>query len=111
MRRAHRALYRGEEFVGAVRARSHHVEDFRGRAVLLRAAGLEPGRGGRPCRQRLCQGRAAAAADGVRGRGAEADFDLAGRIGWLTANAVIASAAKQSRTKKTGLLRRKSSSQ
>ena len=41
MRRAHRALYRGQEFFGAVRARSHHVEDFRGRAVLLRAARAE----------------------------------------------------------------------
>ena len=38
MRRAHRALYRGQEFLGAVRARGDHLEDFRGRAVLLRAA-------------------------------------------------------------------------
>ena len=38
MRRAHRALRRGQEFLGAVRARGDHVEDFRGRAVLLRAA-------------------------------------------------------------------------
>src|SRR4051812_3084804 len=77
MRRAHCTLYRGEKFVGAVRARSHHVENLRGRAVLLRAARPEPGRGGRPCRQRFRQGRAAAIADGVRGRGTEADLDLA----------------------------------
>ena len=83
MRRAHRALHRGEEFVGAVRARSDHVEDFRRRAVLLRAARAFPGRSRRPRRQRLCKGRAAATADGVRGGSAEADLDLAGRIGWI----------------------------
>ena len=83
MRRAHRALCRGEEFVGAVRARGDDLEDFRGRAVLLRAARAEPGGGGRPRRQRLCQGRAAATADGIRGRGAEADLDLAGGLGWI----------------------------
>ena len=38
MRRPHRALYRGQEFLRAVRARGHHLEDLRGRAVLLRAA-------------------------------------------------------------------------
>ena len=79
MRRAHRALYRGQEFVGAVRARGDHLEDFRGRAVLLRAARAEPGRSRRPRGQRLCEGRAAATADGIRGGGAEADLDLAGR--------------------------------
>ena len=40
--------------------------------------GLEPGRSRRPRGQRFCEGRAAAAADGIRGRGAEADLDLAG---------------------------------
>src|SRR5450756_339422 len=79
MRRAHRALYRGQEFLGAVRARGDDVEDLRGCAVLLRAARPLPGRGRRPCRQRLCQRCAAAAADGIRGRGPEADLDLAGR--------------------------------
>ena len=83
MRRAHRALCRGEEFVGAVRARGNHVEDFRGRAVLLRAARTVAGRGRRPRGQRLCQGRAAAATDGIRGRGAETDLDLARRLGWI----------------------------
>ena len=43
----------------------------------MRAAGLEPGRGGRSRRQRLRQGRAAAVADGIRGGSPEADFDLA----------------------------------
>src|SRR5690242_17584754 len=81
MRRAHRALYRGEELVGDVRARGDDLEDFRGRAVLLHSARAVGGGGGRPRRQRLCEGRAAAAADGVRGRGAEADLDLARRIG------------------------------
>jgi hypothetical protein len=83
MRRPHRALYRGQEFVGAVRARGHHLEDFRGRAVLLRAARAEPGRSRRPCGQRFRQGRAAATADGIRGRGTEADLDLAGGVGWI----------------------------
>src|ERR1700732_4129352 len=78
MRRAYRALCRGQEFLGAVRARGHDVEDFGRRAVLLRAAGLKPGRGGRPRGQRLCQGCAAATADGIRGGGPEADLDLVG---------------------------------
>ena len=79
MRRAYRALYRGEEFLDRVRARGDHLEDFRGDAVLLPPA-RAVGRGGdRACRQRLRQGRAAAAADGIRGRGAEADLGLAGR--------------------------------
>ena len=79
MRRPHRALYRGQEFLGAVRARGDHLEDFRGRAVLLRAARAVAGGSRRPRGQRLRQGRAAATADGIRGRGAEADLDLAGR--------------------------------
>ena len=45
--------------------------------------GLSAGRGRRPRRQRLREGRAAATADGIRGRGAEADLDLARRIGWI----------------------------
>ena len=46
--------------------------------------GLVAGRGGRARRQRFRQGRAAAAADGIRGRGAEADLDRARRIGWIS---------------------------
>ena len=81
---AHTVPYiEAEEFVGDLRARSDHFEDFRGRAVLLRAAGFEPGRGRRPRRQRLRQGRTAATADGIRGRGAEADLDLSRRFGWI----------------------------
>ena len=41
--------------------------------------GLSPGRGRRPGRQWFRQGRAAAIADGVRGRSAEADLDQPGR--------------------------------
>ena len=74
VRRAHRALYRGEEFLGGVRARGDHLEDLRGHAVLLPPARALAGGGGGARRQRLRQGRAAAAADGVRGRGAEADL-------------------------------------
>src|SRR5579871_920733 len=83
MRRTHRALYRGQELFGYLRARGDDLEDLRGRAVLLHPAGLEPGGGGRPRRQRLRQGRAAAAADGVRRRSAEAHLDLARGIGRL----------------------------
>ncbi len=83
VRRAHRALYRGQELLRAVRARSDHVEDFRRRAVLLHPARAQPGRSRRPRGQRVCQRRAAATADGIRGRGAETDFDLAGGIGWI----------------------------
>src|ERR1700719_4613098 len=95
MRRAYGALYRGQEFLGAVRARGDHLENIRGCLVLLRAARAEPGRGGRPCRQRFCQGRAAAAADGIRGRGAEADLDQPRRFGRITPPSVLP------RTKKT----------
>ena len=66
-----------------LRARSDDVEDLRGRAVLLHPARPQPGRSRRPRRQRLCEGRAAATADGIRGGSAEADLDLAGRFGWI----------------------------
>ena len=57
-----------------VRARGDHLEDLRGHAVLLHAA-RALGRGGDGAGgQRLRQGRAAAAPDGVRRRGAEADL-------------------------------------
>ena len=79
LRRAHRALYRGEEFLRRVRARGDHLEDLRRHAVLLPAARHVGGGGDRARRQRLRQGRAAAVADGIRGRGAEADLDLARR--------------------------------
>ena len=42
--------------------------------------GLSPGRSRRPRGQRVREGRAAATADGVRGRGAEADLDLASKV-------------------------------
>ena len=79
VRRPHGALYRGEELLDRVRARGHDLEDFRGDAVLLPAARAVGGGGDRAGRQRLRQGRAAAIADGIRGRGAEADLGLAGR--------------------------------
>ena len=84
MRRAYRALYRGEERLGRVRARGDDVEDLRGPAVLLPAARAF-GRGGDGAdRQRLRARRAAATADGIRGRGAEADRDFARRERRLT---------------------------
>ena len=72
LRRPHRALHRGQEPLGQGRARGHHLEDQRGPAVLLPPA--RPVRRGRrgADRQRLLQGGDAGAADGVRGRGAEA---------------------------------------
>ena len=74
VRRAHRAVHRGEEFLGGVRARGDHLEDLRGHAVLLPPARAVRRGGDRACGERLRQGRAAAASDGVRRRGAEADF-------------------------------------
>ncbi len=79
LRRAHRALYRGEELLDGVRARGDHLEDLRGDAVLLPPARAVGGGGDGARRQRLRQGRAAAIADGIRGRGAEADLGLARR--------------------------------
>ncbi len=79
VRRAHGALYRGEEFCCRLRARGDHLENLRGHAVLLPPARHVGGGGDRARRQRLRQGRAAAIADGIRGRGAETDLDLARR--------------------------------
>src|SRR5690606_39035184 len=75
MRRAHRALHRGQEPHRADRARGDHQQDQRRPAVLRYAARPGPGGSGRADRQRLRQGSAAAAADGVRRRGAEAARD------------------------------------
>ena len=79
VRRAHRALHRGQEFERAFRARSDDVEDFRRHAVLLPPARAFFGRSHRSGRQRLRPRRAAALADGVHGRDAEADRDFARR--------------------------------
>ena len=84
VRRAHGALYRGEELRDRVRARGDDLEDFRRDAVLLPAARAVGGGGDRAGRQRLRQGRAAAAADGVRGRGAEADLGQFGGFGRIS---------------------------
>ena len=85
MRRAHRALYRGEERLGGHRARGDDLESVRGAALLLPAAGLV-GRGGDGAdRQRVRPRCAAATADGICGRGAEADRDQPGRQRRLTA--------------------------
>src|ERR1700721_3370806 len=80
MRRPYRALYRKPQSHGAHRARSNHFQDRRGSAVLLPAARFEPGRGGGLDRQRLLQGSAAAIADGIRGRSAEAGGYFSGRV-------------------------------
>jgi hypothetical protein len=45
--------------------------------------------GGGARRQRLCQGRIAAIADGTRGQGAEADLDLTGRLGQRSADGFL----------------------
>ena len=83
VRRAHRALYRGQERHGAVRARGDDVEDLR-RSEVLRHAARHPRRGSdRADRQRLRQGRHPATADGVRRRGAEADRYQPGGQRWL----------------------------
>ena len=79
LRRAHGAVYRGEEFLARVRARGDHLEDLRGHAVLLPSARHVGGRGDRAGRQRLRQGRAAATADGdSRGGGVQSRERLGG---------------------------------
>src|SRR5580704_15405371 len=94
VRRAYGALYRGQEFLDRVRARGHDVEDLRGDAVLLPAARSVGGGGDGAGGQRLRQGRAAAVADGIRGRGAEIDLGLAGRLRRLIALRRAASGKK-----------------
>src|SRR5262249_45826955 len=86
VRRPYRALYRGEEFLRRVRARGDHLEDLGGNAVLLPSARAVGGGRGGARDQWLRQGRAAATADGVRGRSAEVDLSLAGRFGWMSAD-------------------------
>ena len=77
LRGAHRALYRGEERHGEIRARGDDLEDFRRPEVLRHAARHSGGAGDRADRQRLRQGRHPGTADGVRRRGAETDRHLA----------------------------------
>ena len=79
VRRAHGAVHRGEERADDLRARGDDVEDLRRPVVLLLAARIV-GRGGDGAdRQWLRARRVAAIANGVRGRSAEADRDLARR--------------------------------
>ena len=72
LRRAHVSVHRGEECDGEGRARGVDVAHRRGPALLLPPA--RPVGGGRRVddRQRLLQGSVQGAADGIRGRGAEA---------------------------------------
>ncbi len=84
VRRAHRALYRGQEHDLALRARGDDVQGRRRPAFLLPQPRARRGGGGRADRQRLLQGGAAGAADGVRRRGAEAGRDFARGLGRLT---------------------------
>ena len=83
LRRAHGALHREPQPDREGRARGDHLADRRGPAVLLpQPRPVGRGRGGDD-RQRLLQGRAEGAADGVRRGGAEAARHLAGRVGRL----------------------------
>src|SRR4029077_3967779 len=79
LRRAHRAVYRGAEFLRDVRTRGYHLEDFRRHALLLPATRHVGGRGDRARRQRLRQGCTAAASHGIRGGSAKTDLDQSGR--------------------------------
>ena len=89
MRRSHRALYRGEELLGSDRTRGDHVESF-GRADVLLLAARPVGRGGdRAHRQRLCPGRVAAIADGIRCRSAETHLDQPRRERGMTSGSKI----------------------
>ena len=76
VRRAHRALYRGEELLGACSStRRPPRRSPRTCCSTAVQRGLSAEEAVGADRQRLRQGRAAAAADGIRGRGAEADLD------------------------------------
>ena len=83
LRRAHVPVSRDQEHVGERRARSLDVEDRRGPDLLLRAARHREGRRDQHDRQRVLQGSVPRAADGVRGRSAEAAGHFAGRVGRL----------------------------
>ncbi len=83
MRRAHRALYRGQERERDLRARSDHLEDLRRPAVLLPEPRAVGGTSGGAHRQRLRPRRAAAIAHGVHGRDAEAHRHQPRRLGGL----------------------------
>ncbi len=76
LRRAYGALHQVAQYQHAIRARSHDLENLRRSAVLLHAARSFRRRGDGSDRQRLCARCVAAAADGVRGRGAKADRNL-----------------------------------
>ncbi len=83
VRRAHVPLHRGEQLDGADGARGLDVEDRRGPDLLLPAARHLARRGRQHDRLRLLQGGLQGAADGVRGRGAEAAGGHTGGVGWL----------------------------
>src|SRR5207245_3953162 len=76
---AHHALYRGEDHLLHGGARGFHLEDRRGPAVLLHAAGHLGGGRGLDDRQRLLPSGLQGAPDGVRGGGAEAPQREPGR--------------------------------
>ena len=72
LRRAHLPRNRRAQPLGGGRTRGHDLEDFRRPALLLQPArSVDRGCRGADC-QRLCQGGAGQAPDGVRRRGAEA---------------------------------------
>ncbi len=84
VRRAHVPVPRDQEHLGEGRARGVDVEDRRGPDLLLPPARhLDRGRRQHD-RQRLLQGSVPRAADGVRGRSAEAVERELGRIGRFT---------------------------
>ena len=83
MRRAYRALYRGQERERDLRARGDDLEDFRRPAVLLPEPRLVGGGGRGAHRQRLRPRRAPAAAHGVHGGDPEAHRDQPRRLGRL----------------------------
>ncbi len=83
MRRAHRALYRGQERERDLRARGDHLEDLRRPAVLLPEPRPVGGGGGGAHRQRLRPRRAPAAPHGVHGGDPETHLDQPRGLGRL----------------------------
>ena len=84
MRRAYRALYRGEERERHLRARGDHLEDLRRSTVLLPEPRAFGRGGGGADRQRLRARRAPASPHGVHGRDAEADRHFAWKVRWAS---------------------------
>ena len=106
VRRAHLPLHRGEELDGAHGARSVHLEDRRGPALLSAAARTEGRRRGFDDRERLLQAGVSRTADGVCRGSAEAAEREPGRQRRLVRSVSAASRLRRVATKRNGATER-----